>query len=131
VIRAAACSALLAALPFLTACKEVHSMSAMLYAEDQIEFVTASVPEGSSGVTVEVKPMMETAFFLAGAKLEETGGRIRLQLVRCNLGRECKVDVPGVYNPGTPDPVKLVLESADKPVDIVFGDGGEREVYAP
>lgn len=118
---------LLPAVFLLAACQEGITMTA--YASDQIREISAQADGG--GLTVLVDPMLESAFYLAGGTRKQADGRRQPTLVRCMVNRTCKVDIEGIYTPGTRDPVRLTLPDASMPVDVVFSDGSTREVFAP
>lgn len=100
------------------------------YSSDQVDMIEARRSDDGATVDIQVLPMLETAFFLAGASLSEVDGRRKLMLVRCGLGTDCAVDVVAEITPGTADPYRMVLDGAETPVDVVYADK-EVEIYTP
>lgn len=110
------------------ACQGDQTMNT--YSEDQIERI--EIVDTSNGeVAIDIQPMLESAHFLAGARIEQAEGRRRLTLVRCAIGSDCDVDAPAIIEAGTPDPYRVTLEGTEMPIDIVFADGTSRNVYEP
>lgn len=87
-----------------------------------------STPETLS---IAVRPMLETAFFLAGANVEEVDGQIVLTLVRCKLNNTCDVSAAAEFEPGTNKPHTIRIANPGKPVSVQFDDGVQRVVYTP
>lgn len=100
------------------------------YSEDQIEHIELAGIENDK-VMLDVQPMMESAHYLAGARIERTGGRRQLSLVRCAVGSECAVDAAATVEAGTADPYRLTLEGTETPVDVIFPNGTTRALYEP
>lgn len=99
------------------------------YTPDTIRSIEASAESGA--LVISVKPMLESAFYLAGANVSEANGRIELRLVRCRISSNCPVDTKAETTPGGDNPFVMSLDSTDKPVDVVFEAGDKQEIYTP
>ena len=81
----------LLALPALMAgCGDAQTL---LYKPEQIQTFEAEAAE--TGVTVLIRPAMETFYYLAGAEIVLDGqGAATLRLLRCRIGKICKAAYP-------------------------------------
>lgn len=100
------------------------------YSADTITEITADTQDDGS-LVLSVMPLMETAHFLAGAKVTETDDTTELQLVRCGLSATCDVDVEATVTPGSSDPYEIKLPSAKKAVVVIYDDGSRKTVFEP
>ncbi|MFY0648656.1 hypothetical protein [Sulfitobacter geojensis] len=86
--------------------------------------------EANDGKLVfSVMPLMETAYYLAGAKLSQTDDAVEVRLVRCGLNETCEVDVLATVAQGSNEPYKIEMPMTDKSIVVVYGDDVRRAVY--
>lgn len=109
-----------------TACKGDEPLD--IYNKDQItEMALVTTEDGAS--VLEVKPMLESMHFLAGAVAGDAEGEIKL--VRCMIGRECPTDIAAEIEPGSGDaPYRLSLTDGSESITVVFDDGSKTELTA-
>ena len=101
-----------------------------IYKKDQIENIEISAGAENT-VTIDVRPILETVYYLSGACVKDVDGRLRINLIRCSIGSQCEVDVPATVDAGAPNPYSMTLENRDMPIDIEFKDGSVRGLYEP
>lgn len=91
-----------------------------IYKSNQIDAL--NVRQSDNGVEIAVRPMLETAYYLAGAVVTRNGETARLRLVRCGLKKDCAVDAPAVPVAGDATMQKIMIAGASM-VEIAFADG--------
>lgn len=100
------------------------------YTKDKIRSAEARAGEDGK-VILEVRPMLESAFFLSGAVLEDDKDRIAVSLVRCRISKECKVDFAAKVTPGGDNPYIMTIDTGNKPLDLVFEGEEDQRVFTP
>ena len=110
------------------ACQGDEGMS--VYKSDQVNLIEVARIE-AGGVLLHIDPMLESAWYLAGADLTETETAVELSLIRCRIGQSCKVDLAATTHPGTADPYELTVPQTAKPIVVTYADDTRAEVYTP
>lgn len=109
----------------VAACKDTDEMD--IYKQDQITDISAQAEGGA--VIITVRPLMETAHYLAGAMLEAgDAGRV-VRLVRCRLKGACPTDVPAEAQQGMISTITVPDDGA--PLSVAYDDGATVEIYRP
>jgi hypothetical protein len=101
-----------------------------VYKSEQMnEIEVAQVSD--AGVLLRLDPMLESAYYLAGAVVTDTAEAVELSLIRCRIGETCPVDIAATTHPGTPDPYALTVPQTGKPIVVVYGDDSRATVWSP
>lgn len=100
------------------------------YSSDQIRIFDL-LEATDQTLTFEVRPMLETAWYFAGASVTDQGDTIVLNPVRCKVGKTCDVALVAEFTPGGNAPHVLSMANLGKPVSVRFGDDVTRVLYTP
>lgn len=111
-----------------SSCKGEAQMN--YYGQQEIESIETSISDDGF-INIDIRPILETLYHLAGAKIRESDGRILLSLVRCSVRSKCEVDIPAIVTPGASNPYRIKLKKAENPIDIEFLDTDIMNLYEP
>ena len=96
------------------------------YKPEQIHEVTAV--ESAEGLTVEVRPLMESMHYLAGANLEERGGAIYLTLVRKGVKAENDAEIRATPVEDDAGLFRITIRNEGRPVFVEY-PGEARKIF--
>jgi uncharacterized protein involved in tolerance to divalent cations len=100
----------------------LEAVSMEYYQEDQIFELNSKGGENGK-ISINVRPELETLYFLSGAVVEEKNDHCVIKLVKCRLRTTCDVDYKA--EPVEDDAGLYVLEIEKTNKDYVFDLGKE------